>query len=192
MLQTPGSSACISLAAHKREQCWASHHVYVIWSRQESWPLSSARGTMAGARRGVSNKNGMCFGCRLGAYAIQHYAACSCIHNFRLRRFRLPEPPTLSMRSAEFLLLGPLGGVTDDELACRALLVAAAYRVHCGARHGPLLRGNESATRALAHSIREAVLGHPRAMWVLDFRWATGRGTGATEETGCSTCESPA
>ncbi len=49
-----------------------------------------------------------------------------------------------SMRSAEFLLLNPLRGVADDELACRALLVAAAYRVHNGARHGPPLQGQEA------------------------------------------------
>ncbi len=55
-----------------------------------------------------------------------------------------------------------------EELACRALLVAAAYRVHCCARRGSPLQLQENASLALAQGVKEAVLGHARAMPILD------------------------
>ncbi len=47
--------------------------------------------------------------------------------------------------------------MSDEKLACRALLDAAAYRVHCGARRGSPLQLQENASRAVGQGVKEAV-----------------------------------
>ncbi len=62
--------------------------------------------------------------------------------------------------------------MTNAVLTRRALLVAAAYRVHCRHRRAPHPLEKASLSRALDQAVKEASLGHPRAMYCLDTTWA--------------------
>ena len=77
-------------------------------------------------------------------------------------------------RATSFFLLDPRSELPDGRLTRRALLVAGAYRLHYLARHGqgqPSTTDPEYLRRALDQSIKEAAIGHTRAMKVLDSTW---------------------
>ncbi len=122
-------------------------------------------------KKGFQQEGRCLFGCPLGADAVQHYAACRRIHTFGLQRLRLPDEPGLQRRTVNFPFLGPTGGMPDEELACKAFLVAAAYRMHCGARRGSRLQLQENSSRALGQGVKETVLGHAQSTRILDGLW---------------------
>jgi hypothetical protein len=112
------------------------------------------------------------FGCRYGEDAIDHYCQCTKLHDYGCRRLRLPRAPDLDQRATSFMLLEPRSALPDDRLVRRALLVTAAYRLHYLAQHGqPLNTDPEYLQRALDQAVKEAALGHPRAMQTLDSIW---------------------
>jgi hypothetical protein len=76
-------------------------------------------------------------------------------------------------RGKSFLLLDSPALLPDDQLTLRALLVAAAYRLHCKLRLAPPLADEEFRRRALDQAVKEAALGHSGAMSTLDGVWST-------------------
>ncbi len=67
----------------------------------------------------------------------------------------------------------------DESLTRRALLLAAAYRLHCMHRRGPAPLGTPvEVPRALEQAVKMAARGHQWARASLDLRWiaATSRG----------------
>ena len=77
---------------------------------------------------------------------------------------------TFEGRGVSFLLLDPQP--CDDTLILRALLLAAAYQLHCSNRRGQPFTDDEERRRALQHALKEAARGHAQAMRVLDSVWA--------------------
>ena len=115
-------------------------------------------------------QNGRCiFGCKLGADALEHYICCSRIHQHGVVRLRLPPAGAFEARGVSFLLLDPQP--RDDALTLRALLLAAAYQLHCSNRRGQPLTDGEECRRALQHALREAARGHAQATQTLDAVW---------------------
>ena len=50
---------------------------------------------------------------------------------------RLPAKASIQEQALAFMLLEPAAALDDESLTRRALLVAAAYRLHCMHRRGP-------------------------------------------------------
>ena len=117
-------------------------------------------------------QHGMClFGCSMGADSVEHYMRCSRIHQHGESRLRLPPPATFEQRGVCFLLLEPRPRLDDDTLIRRALLLAAAYRLHCSHRRGAPFADTEALRRALTQAIKESAIGHARATRALDSTW---------------------
>ena len=112
------------------------------------------------------------FGCNFGEDSVDHYFVCTRLHRQGLQQLRLPIAPVVADRGAHFLLLAAPSQLADDKLVRRALLLAAAYRLHCAHRRQAPFRDEEVLRRALAQALREAALGHAGAMRSLAMVWA--------------------
>ena len=113
-------------------------------------------------------------GCAHGEDSVQHYQRCKVLHTFAAGGLRLPMRPGVAEQSVAFMLLEPAAGVTDETLTRRALLMAAAYRLHCGHRRRREALGSPlEVPRALEQAVKEAARGHRRATACLDQRWVT-------------------
>ena len=63
---------------------------------------------------------------------------------------------------------------SDEDTIRKALLLAAAYRVHCTyRRRRDVLRGEETVRRALEQALRDLSKGHRQACAVVDQAWST-------------------
>jgi hypothetical protein len=122
-------------------------------------------------KRRFQSKGECLFGCLLGEDSIDHYMHCKNLHQHGQARLRLPGVEALGNRSLSFMLLDASASLTDSVLTCRALLLAAAYRLHCRLRHSGGLVDEAVRTRALDHAVKEAALGHKGAMQLLDGLW---------------------
>ena len=121
-------------------------------------------------------QQGSCiFGCRYGEDAVQHYLQCGVLHGFAAQRLRLVSPVEPQQRRLAALLLLPRNSLDDVALTLRALLVAAAYSLHCKCRRTGALGNEEVVRRALEQAVKEAALGHPSATRCLDTRWIPSR-----------------
>jgi hypothetical protein len=69
------------------------------------------------------------------------------------------------------MLLDATASLTDAVLTRRALLVAAAYRLHCRHRRSEGFREDAVISRALDQAVKEAALGHRTAMKCYDSIW---------------------
>ena len=112
------------------------------------------------------------FGCALGEDSVDHYVRCSCLHRHGEDRLRLPRTLSFEHRGVAFLLLDTSALLPDAVLTRRALLLAAAYRLHCRLRRGRPLVDAEVLRRALDQAVKESALGHAGAMRHLDSIWA--------------------
>lgn len=124
-------------------------------------------------RRRFQGRDSSClFGCTCGDDSVQHYCCCGALHDFAVRGMRLPPQESRADKALAFMLLEPASRLPDDVLARRALLLAAAYALHCHhrRRQGPLGAPAEVA-RALEQAAKEAARGHRRATACLDSRW---------------------
>ena len=80
------------------------------------------------------------FGCRLGEDSVHHYLRCVRLQDFGTARLRLPSEERPEARTLAALMLQPGSSMNDEVFTRRALLVAAAYRLHCTHRHGRPVR----------------------------------------------------
>ena len=128
-------------------------------------------------------RRGLClFGCRdfLGGALDRrgHYLTCPVLERFGRRRLRLRPPHNPADRTEAMLGISSWQ-TSDDEVARRALLLAAAYRVHCTFRRKPgELSGEEAVRRALEQALRDLSKGHCGACRAIDEAW-TPPGAGA-------------
>ena len=125
-------------------------------------------------RRRFQQASDCLFGCTMGADSLEHYIRCSKLHRHGESWLRLPLPSTLEDRGVHFLLLAPRFRLDDDTLIRRALLLTAAYRLHCSHRRGSPFTDDEVLRRALAQAVKEAAVGHTRAVRSLDSIWSSG------------------
>lgn len=128
-----------------------------------------------------SSGRGRCiFGCVHSPDAVDHYMIdyMSSLqfhpHDGRAR-LRLPVAATPEDRGVDFLLLSRAEALPDEVLTRRALLLAAAYRLHCTRRHGPPLDRGEALRQAFDQAVREAARGHDMAIRHLDTVWVSSR-----------------
>ena len=113
------------------------------------------------------------FGCSDYPDRLGHYLACPVLEAFGRRRLRLQPTHDPASRATAMLGLGS-GQESDEEVARRSLLLAAAYRVHCTfRRQRDALRGTEMVRRALEQALRDLTKGHPLAAAAVDGAWAT-------------------
>ncbi len=77
------------------------------------------------------------FGCSMGDDAVEHYMRGSKIYFHGCTRLRLPRRPAVEERGLSFMLLDPPSELPDEQLVLRALLLTAAYRLHCTLRLRP-------------------------------------------------------
>jgi len=80
-------------------------------------------------------------------------------------------PTRFEDRGVCFMLLEPRSRLDDGTLVRRALLLAAAYRIHCGHRRAGPFVDVEVLRRALDQAVKEAAVGHAGATRVLDATW---------------------
>ena len=111
------------------------------------------------------------FGCTCGEDSIDHYMRCARLHAYGQSRLRLARADNPLQLSLNFMLLAPTSAITDEVLSRRALLMAAAYRLHCRHRHTGSLTDEGILSRALDQAVKEATLGHQVAMRHLDGIW---------------------
>ncbi len=114
-------------------------------------------------KRRFQQQGGCHFGCPSGEDSVQHYAACSRLHDFGGRRLHLPVETHPQEITLAFLLLIPTRDMDPEQLKRRALLVTAAYPVDCGIRRGRPYASCEVLDRALEQGLKEAALGHQMA-----------------------------
>ena len=88
-------------------------------------------------------------------------------------RLSAPDDPQKWAQSR--LLLDAALDLPDEVLTRRALVLAAAYRVHCACRSGPPFSSEARLTQALEQAAKEAAHGHARAAQSLDRRWVAER-----------------
>ena len=131
-------------------------------------------GWCTGARFQVHGK--CVFGCARGLDSVHHYAVCPVVHKFAHKNLRIAPPP-VEERTQHFMLLDTASALPDVLLTRRALLVAAAYRVHCKCRRKGSVGTDEDVTRALEQAAKEAAMGHGSATLALDSRWVPAPGT---------------
>ena len=113
------------------------------------------------------------FGCSMGADKVDHYMRCTRLHGHGLARLRLPFSGTAEERGLCFFLFECIGQLTHGVPARRALLLTAAYKLHCRLRYRRGFANAEEQRRALDQAVKEAALGHAGAMRVPDGIWAT-------------------
>ena len=98
---------------------------------------------------------------------------CSRLVRHGQRYLRLPPAGSFGERGLCFFLLEPSTRLPDDILIRRALLLAAAYRLHCQHRRGLAFSDEEVFRRAIAQAIKEGAVGHARAARALDSLWTS-------------------
>ncbi len=123
-------------------------------------------------KRRFQGKGDCLFGCPLGEDSVDHYMCCSRLHMYGQARLRLPLAREFADRGLSFMLLEASSSLSDAMLTRRALLVAAAYRLHCRHRRAASPLDAASLSRALDQSVKESSLGHKSAMKHLDCMWA--------------------
>ena len=111
------------------------------------------------------------FGCGFGADSVDHYISCSRLHRQGLRQLRLPTPPVFEDRGVHFMLLAATSQLPDDVLVRRALLLTAAYRLHCAHRRRAPFADDQVLRQALAQALQESAMGHAAATRCLDTVW---------------------
>ena len=127
-------------------------------------------------RRRFQQRGQCLFGCSFGEDSVEHYICCSRLLRHGEQWLRLPPPATFADRGVCFLLLEPQSHLPNDVLTRRALLLAAAYRLHCRLRHGAPFADAEVLRRALTQAVKESAVGHAKAMHVLDSIFGPTRG----------------
>jgi exonuclease III len=120
------------------------------------------------------------FGCPCGEDSIDHYMGCSRLHSYGQARLRLPRVGSIGDQGLSFMLLEATSSVSDATLTRRALLVAAAYRLHCRHRRSGGLGEEGLLWRALDQAIKESSLGHRKAMRQLDGIWVQHSGSSSS------------
>ena len=83
----------------------------------------------------------------------------------------MPMHPAVEERGLSFMLLDSPSELPDDQLVLRALLLTAAYRLHCTLRLRPPFCEDEVLRRALDQATKEAAMGHTKATAILDGVW---------------------
>ncbi len=96
---------------------------------------------------------------------------CSKLHGYGEARLRLPLARDFADRGLSFMLLEATSSMSDEALTLRALLMAAAYRLHCRHRRSEGFLDEETLKRALGQAVKESSLGHKGAMRRLDSIW---------------------
>jgi hypothetical protein len=122
-------------------------------------------------KRRFQGKGNCIFGCAFGEDSVDHYMRCLKLHQHAQVRLRLPLPPLCEDRGKSFMLLDSPSQLSDEHLVLRALLLTAAYRLHCKLRLASPLTNSETRQRALDQAVKEAALGHSGAMTTLDGIW---------------------
>ena len=124
-------------------------------------------------RRFQREDGGTCMlGCLFGQDSIEHYSTCRHVFEYAKSKLRLPDPQDRLQRRMQFFLLDPLATRLDADLQVQALLTTAVYYLHCKHRQTPLKWSDaEQVPRALAQAVKEAALGHDKAMKAYDGRW---------------------
>ncbi len=85
---------------------------------------------------------------------------------------RLPAKVSIQEQALAFMLLEPAAALDDESLTRRALLLAAASRLHCMHRRGLALLSNPvEVPRVFEQAAKMAARGHQRATASLDRRW---------------------
>ncbi len=115
-------------------------------------------------KRRFQGKGDRLFGCFLGEDSVDYYMCCSRLHLYGQARLRLPLARDFADRGLSFMLLEATASLSDAVLTRRALLVAAAYRLHCRHRRAASPLDEASLTRALDQAVKEASLGHNAAV----------------------------
>jgi hypothetical protein len=116
-------------------------------------------------------------GCLHGQDSVEHYSTCRHVFAYGASKLRLDDPGEPEARRAKFFLLDREGLRADADLQAMALLQTAIYRLHCRHRHSSLrLADEETASRAIAQAVREAAMGHARALAMLNHRWVRSGG----------------
>ena len=95
--------------------------------------------------------------------SIEHYMCCHRLHQYGRERLRLGIPEVFAERGVHFMLLAPESSLPAPVLTRRALLLTAAYKLHCKYRRGRPFEDPEVLRRAIAHAVQEAALGHTGA-----------------------------
>lgn len=122
-------------------------------------------------KRRFQCKGSCVFGCTFGEDSVDHYMRCSKLHQHARVRLRLPMHPLIEDRGTSFMLLDSPSQLSDAHLVLRALLLTAAYRLHCKFRFSHPFAEEEIRQRALDQAVKEAALGHGGAMSALDGVW---------------------
>ena len=124
-------------------------------------------------RRFQREGGGACmFGCLYGQDSIEHYSTCRHVFHYGKFKLRLPDPQGRLERRMQFFLLDPVTTRVDADLQMQALLNAAVYALHCKHRQLPMKWSEpEQISRALAQAVKEAAMGHEKAMRAYDGRW---------------------
>ena len=124
-------------------------------------------------RRRFQGRGRCVFGCGLGADSVDHYMCCSRVHGVGQRQLRLPVPADFMERGVLFMLLAASSQLSDETLVRRALLLTAAYRLHCAHRREQPFADEGVLGRAFSQALKEAAAGHLGAVRCLDSVWAT-------------------
>ena len=122
-------------------------------------------------KRRFQGKGDCLFGCLFGEDSVDHYMNCSRLHSYGQARLRLPRTSNFVDRGLSFMLLEATSSIPDAVLTRRALLVAAAYRLHCRHHRSEGLHDEVTLTRALDQAVKESSLGHKGAMRQYDSIW---------------------
>ena len=124
-------------------------------------------------KRRFQGRSKCIFGCTYGEDAVDHYMSCTCLYRHGTTRLLLPPAADFFDRGTSFMLLDSKAALPDDVLTKRALLLAAAYRLHCRYRREVGFADDEVRRRALDQAVKEAALGHAGAVRLLDGLWAS-------------------
>ena len=127
-------------------------------------------------QRRFQAKGSCLFGCKFGEDALEHYIRCTKLHSHAKTRMRLPMHLAVEDRGLSFMLLDSPSLLPDPQLTLRALLLTAAYRLHCNLRLRQAFTDDEVLRRALDQACKESALGHPGAIATLDGIWTAAGG----------------
>ena len=112
------------------------------------------------------------FGCRDHPDRRGHYLACPVLEEFGRRRLGLQPTHEPAGRTTAMLGLSSTR-TAEGDITRKALLLAAAYRVHCTfRRRRDELQGADTVWRALEQALRDLTKGHPKACAAVDSAWA--------------------
>ena len=97
---------------------------------------------------------------------------CTRLHGLGTRHLRLPVPADFGERGVHFMLLAASSQLPDEILARRALMLAAAYRLHCAHRRRAPFEDDERLPRAFVQALQESAMGHAGALRCLGSVWS--------------------